>query len=374
MRKIGVEEELMLVDPETFQVTGVSAKALRAREEAVDRGEASATEAPVDQELFLQQIETATKPVERVSELLPEIVRGRCAVGEAARSAGAAAVAVPTPVLSSPEPVVTRKDRYLRLADEYGEMSRQSFLCGMHVHVDIHSEEEGVRALDGIRPWLPTLLAISANSPFFEGRDTRHASWRSQTWNRWPTSGPAEPFGDVESYRATLARMIEWGAAADDGMIYLDARLSATYPTLEIRVADVCTEVEDAALVATLGRALVETAAQGTDGPEWRSDLLRAAGYRASRFGVTDQLVNPLTREVAPARQVFEALRSFVEPALREAGDWEWTEDTFERLLSRGSGAARQRSAFEASGSVEGVVKDLIERTEMSWAQAAGAA
>lgn len=364
MRKIGVEEELMLVDPATGSLVAVSSRALRAHE---DRADSEAEAELVDQEAFLQQIETASKPCTRLDELTAEIVRGRRAAGLAARAAGAAAVAVPTPVLCEEEAEVTPKQRHQRILDEYGEMSRQSLVCGMHLHIDIDGEDEAVRVIDGIRPWLPVLLAISTNSPYWEGRDTGFASWRSQVWNRWPSSGPAEAFESPAGYRATVEKMIEWGAAVDEGMLYLDTRIAKAYPTIEIRVADVCTEVEDAVLVAALTRALVATAAAESDRPAWRSDLLRAATWRAARHGLAGKLVNPATLGLAPAREVYDALRTHVEPALRDAGDWDATTDMFDRLMSQGTGAARQRSAYEASGSVGGVVQDLLERTEASW-------
>ncbi len=367
MRKIGVEEELMLVDPQTGELAAVAKQALRAHEELVRQEDQDVDEDIVDQEAFLQQIETATKPCTDLSELADEIARGRHFAGRAAREAGAAAVAVPTPVVAAEEGLVTQKDRHQRILNEYGEMSRQSLVCGMHMHIDVHGEDEAVRVLDGIRPWLPVLLALSANSPYWHGRDTNFASWRSQVWGRWPSSGPAEPFESSREYRRTLEKMVEWGAAVDEGMLYLDTRVAKDYPTIEVRVADVCTEVEDAILIASLARALVETAASGTTGPAWRSDLLRAASWRAARHGLASTLVNPATEDLAPVRDVFEALRAHTEGALRDAGDWDWTADAFERLLAQGTGAARQRAAFEASGSVEGVVKDLIERTEGSW-------
>ena len=368
MRKIGVEEELMLVNPDTGELAAVSSKALRAHEELAQEEGSDHDEDLVDQEAFLQQIETATKPCTELGELGAEIVRGRRAAGRAAREAGAVAVAVPTPVLTREEGQVTPKERHQRILNEYGEMSRSSLVCGMHMHIDIHGEDEAVQVLDGIRPWLQVLLAISANSPYWHGRDTSFASWRSQVWGRWPSAGPAEPFENPAEYRKTLEKMVEWGAAVDEGMLYLDTRIAKAYPTIEIRVADVCTEVEDAVLIASLARALVETAATESDSRAWRSDLLRAASWRAARYGLAGTLVNPHTWELAPARDVFEALRTHVEPALRDAGDWEWTGEAFDRLMSQGTGAARQRSAFEVSGSVDGVVRDLIDRTERSWA------
>jgi carboxylate-amine ligase len=368
IRKIGVEEELLLVDPATGQLAAVSTKAVRAHED-LRRGGVPDDEddAPVEQEGFLQQLETATVPCTGLDGLTRELVRCRTAAGRAARAADAAAVAVPTPVIAEAEAAVTPDPRQQRIKHDYGEMSRQALVCGMHVHIDVHGEDEAVKVMSGVRPWLPMLLALSANSPFWHGHDTRFASWRSQVWGRWPSSGPAEPFRDPQEYRATVEKMIEWGVAVDEGMLYLDARIAKSYPTIEIRVADVCTDVEHAVLVAALARALVETTAANSEDAAWRSDLLRGATWRAAKHGVSDKLVHPATLGLAPAREVFEALRSHVEPALRDAGDWEWTADAFDRLMASGAGAARQRSAYEATGSVEGVAKDLLQRTEDSW-------
>ena len=374
-RKVGVEEELMLVDPDTWALTAVSQKAVRAHEQGHDQmalGLARDVAMPeVEQELFLQQIETATAPCTAVSDLDAEIRRGRRAVGQAAREAGAAAVAMPTPILVDPQERLTPKPRYQRIYDEYGELTRQSLVCAMHMHVDVHSDEEAIGVVDRIRPWLPVLLALSANSPYWRGRDTGYASWRTQLWNRWPTNGPAEPFGDPDSYRENARRLMDWGVALDPGMLYYDIRLADAYPTIEIRVADVCTEVEDAVLVAALARALVDrTARAWSDGEPlrpWRTDLLRAASWRASRSGTAGDLVHPVEQRLAPVREVFGALEHYVAPALEAAGDTELVESSFERLLATGNGASRQRSTFEAQGSLESLVKELCARTEDSW-------
>ena len=133
-------------------------------------------------------------------------------------------------------------------------MARQALVCAMHVHVDVSSDDEAVRVVDGVRPWLPLLVAIAANSPYWQGVDTGHASWRSQVWGRWPTAGPAQPFGDLATYRQVSEQMIAWGGGLDPAMLYFDVRLADAYPTVEIRVADVCTEPEDALLVGLLAR------------------------------------------------------------------------------------------------------------------------
>jgi carboxylate-amine ligase len=271
-------------------------------------------------------------------------------------------------VLVDEDDTVTPKPRYLRIHEQYAEVARSALACAMHVHVEVADDEEGVRVLDGIAPWLPVLLAVSADSPYFHGRDTGYASWRSQVWSRWPSHGTGQPFGSVQTYREVVAGMVETGSALDEQMAYFDARLSPAYPTVEVRVADVCTDVDDAVLVAALARGLVATAALAEEPPSWRSELVTAATWRASRHGLAERLVHPGRRELAPARDVLEALVTHVRPALEEAGDLGLVEDSVARLLATGTGATRQRRTFESSGRLEDVVADAVERTSASWA------
>jgi carboxylate-amine ligase len=358
-RKLGVEEELLLVDPDTRRLTALAEHAVRAGEAA------PSTEAPVERELFLQQVETQTPPTADPAELAEGLRAGRRALVEAAEAAGARAVAVGTPVLVDDDLDFTRKDRYLRIREEYGELARSSLASALHVHVDVDDDEEGVRVLDGIAPWLPLLLAASASSPYSHGRDTGHASWRAQQWGRWPSHGTGEPFGDVRTYREVTERQVDWGAALDQGMTYFDARLAQDYPTVEIRVADVCTDLDDALLVAVLCRALVETAAR-EEPVRWRSELLRAATWRASRDGLGGRLVGPSSQRLVTPRDALGELLDHVRPALHDAGDVELVESHLERLLARGSSATQQRRTWESSGSLEAVVDDLVERTAAS--------
>jgi carboxylate-amine ligase len=370
---VGIEEELMLVDPETGKLTAVAQRALRARSEAEDGVELDGKfeGSGVEAELFLQQIETTTPPCDSLDELDRQVRQARRTIGELAIDAGAAVVAVPTPVLVDADASVTPQPRYQRIFDEFGELAKTSLACAMHVHVGLEEGEDGAVLLGDIGPWLPVLLAISANSPYWRGHDTGYASWRTQIWTRWPSNGTSEPFASRREYDEVARRLVEWGVALDEAMVYFDARLSRSFPTVEIRVADVCTDPEDAILFAALARALVTTAADPSSQvrvPGWRSDLLRAASWRASRYGLAAQLVDPSTLELAPARAVVESLVRHVQVALDDAGDLALARDLLERLLSRGGGATRQRRAFEAEGSLEAVVADLRTRTEESWA------
>jgi glutamate---cysteine ligase / carboxylate-amine ligase len=369
-RTVGVEEELILVDPETFRLTSVSQGAVQIAQLAGDG--ASDDIESVEEELYRPQIETATPPCATLADLDRHVRRARGEAAAAAAESGAAMVAVPLPVLDDDEPRITPKPRYERIVSEFGEIGRNTVVGGMHVHVAIESDDEGVGVIDRIRPWLPVLLAVSANSPYSWGVDTGYASWRSQTWSRWPSAGPPEEFGDAAGYRAATEALVETGAAIDAGMIYFDARLAQSFPTIEVRIADVCTEVGDALLVAGLTRALVTTAAEawsrGGPTPGWRAELVRAATWRAGRDGLSDKLVHPETGHLVRARDAVDALITHVSDALDDAGDREQVERLLSDLLSRGPGAGRQRAVFESKGTLEAVVDDLRDRTEASYA------
>lgn len=364
IRTLGVEEELMLVDPLSGRLSQRAARVLRgldAHRDTIARGDEQ-----IEPELFQSQIETNSSPAATLAELRQSLRRARRVAIEAAENADCRAVAVATPVLGfdKDEQRATRKARYQHIADEYADTS--AIVCGMHVHVSV-AGDEAVPVLDRLRPWLPVILAISANSPFYNGRDTGHASWRSQVWGRWPTAGPAEPFGDIAGYRAATDALVDTGAAMDRGMLYLDARIAEHYPTVEIRVADVCTDPDVAVLTAALCRGLVSTEAarfeQGGPVPAWRTDLLRASRWRAARYGLSRDLVHPLKRDLASSREVVDALIEYVGDALDETRDREQVVDLVERLFATGTGATRQRSVVEATGSLEAVVHDLRDRT-----------
>ncbi|RLV51067.1 YbdK family carboxylate-amine ligase [Nocardioides mangrovicus] len=346
-RTLGVEEELLLVDPDSLRPVARAGAAVAANRR----------EEEVGHELFGHQLETSTEPAVEPDDVLAQLRAGRRAVQEAARAAGAVALPLATSPLAPEVEEFTPHDRYLRFEGAFGEVAREAHVCAMHVHVGIESREEGLRVLDGIRPWLPLLVAMSANSPYWRGHDTGFASWRTVVWGRWATTGSREPFGDAATYDEVARSMVEWGAALDPGMLYFDARLSAHAPTVEVRVADVCLEAEDALLVAVLVRGLVSTYA-GRDAEPWRADLLRAATWRAARVGLGDELVHPLARRLAPPREVLAALLE----VCGEHVDADLVESLVEPVLARGTGAVQQRRVHEREGDVASVVRDLVDR------------
>ena len=271
-------------------------------------------------------------------------------------------MATGTPVLADVEGSLTRDDRYAQMMSRHQLAGRRALVCATHVHVEVN-DDEAIAVLDALSRWLPLLVALSSNSPIDHGEDTGFASWRAQIWDGWPTAGPTEPFGDRAQYDRSVQDLIATGAAVDEAMVYFDARVAKNFPTVEIRVADICTDVRDTVMIAGLARALVETAATSqTHEPPMRVEVLRAARWRARRYGMTDALVHPLTGELVPAAEAVRALQSHVADALDDDPSRDVIDDGVKRIIREGSGAQRQRRVLGKAGLIS-VVDDLIQRT-----------
>ncbi|PPG38747.1 glutamate--cysteine ligase [Pseudoclavibacter sp. RFBA6] len=361
MRTFGVEEELLLVDARTGVPHPVATQVLASSADADTRPDGIELAAEMQQEM----IEIITAPHSSLTSLTTQIRVGRAHADACATEHGARAVALATsPLPVQPHP--TRKARYETMMRRYGATARHNLACGMHTHVSIASREEGVAVLDRIRVWLPALIALSANSPFASGIDTGHASHRSIVWHEWPCAGPTEIFGSVDAYDAFEAQQLASEVIIDSGMLYADARLSRNHPTVEIRVADTCMLVDDAAALAALIRALVETAArawnEGTPPPAASVSLLRLASWKAALSGLDGDLVHPRSNLPAPAEDVIGALMAHVHPALTQTGDLSTVDATVRRILREGTGAHLQRRAL-AEGEMQSVVARAITRT-----------
>jgi carboxylate-amine ligase len=387
MRTVGVEEELLVVDPAGNPVPlgpeALEAASGRGEGETVaehDRAE-RATEGPADDgvagtggapgahlvpELKEQQIELGTRVCSELSEVAAELRHWRGRADAAARTVGARVAALASAPVQA-EPVTTPGERYERMVAAFGLTAMEQLTCGCHVHVSVSDDEEGVGVLDRIRGWLPVLTALTANSPFWLGRDTGYASYRSQAWGRWPSAGPNPVFGSAEVYHRVLADVLATDTLLDEGMVYFDARLSATWPTVEVRVSDVALRAEDAVVLAGLVRGLVETAARqwraGEPAPDLRTEVLRLAAWRAGRSGLGGDLVDPRSGRPAPAAEVVAALVDHVRPALAAVGDDQRVTDGLAALLRRGNGAVLQRAVYAETGDLAAVVRAAVGAT-----------
>ncbi|MFI6601146.1 glutamate--cysteine ligase [Nonomuraea sp. NPDC050536] len=355
---IGIEEEYLVVDPRTRYVTPRAAEVLAAATDVLD----------VAHEITRFQVEARTPPSADLGELGVRLRAARKEVAAAARSCGLAVVASGIPVLGNVVPAPLSDDaRYEQGRVLYRALQDEISICALHVHVDVPDEETAVYVGNHLRPWLPTLIALAANSPFFVGRDTGYASWRVISWGRWPVSGAPPYFPSFADYELALRALAESGALMDPKTVFWDARPSPKLPTVEVRVADVPLDVSDSLTIIGLIRALVVTAladvARGDRGLPVPSEVLRAAYWRAARDGLHGDSLDVRAGTLVPAPFLARRLLDHVRQAVDEAGDLDFVVEGLDRLLARGSGATRQRRVHARDQNLHHVVDDLIEAT-----------
>jgi carboxylate-amine ligase len=357
---IGVEEEFQIVDPATRELRSRAGRILSdARRMVGDE---------VTNELYLSQIEVGTPVCRTLGEVRAELVRLRRAVIEAAGRSGSRIAAAGThPFSKWEDQSLTPKDRYDTILREFQQITREQVIFGCHVHAGIVDRDRAIRVMNRARPWLPAILALSANSPFWLGRDTGYASYRTELFGRFPMTGVPAEFASRAEFDEVVASLVATGSIEDASKIYWDIRPSMHFETLEFRVADVCSTVDEAVMVAGLCRALavacLEDGEAGTHPMAFRPEVLRAAKWRAARFGLEGDQIDPQALRTVPASELVDSFLKFLRPTLEGLGEWAEVSSLVRQTSERGNGATRQRRAFAKSGSLSGVVDRLIEET-----------
>ena len=351
---VGVEEKFVLLDP----CTGAAVLA------APDLVRMLDGEPGVRPELMRFQVETATGVCTSLDEVGGELVRLRRLAADAAAHLGCRLVASGAAPYRVPGlAAVTGQPRYRELARRYGPVVAGAGTCACHVHVGVSSRDLGVQVLARLRPWLAILLAVTANSPIAGGRDTGWASWRYATWSRWPTAVPPEVWPDAAAYDAAIRCLVRRGAALDERSVYFLARLSPRYPTVEVRVADVCLDAGTAVLLAGLTRALVATALaearRGTPLAAPPARQVAAALAAAARHGLAGAGVDPVTGQAVDTAALRSRLLDHVHHALSDHGDTETITGLLRRLDDRGTGADRQRALFTGAANTPAFITAL---------------
>ena len=365
---LGVEEEYLLVDRTT-------------RELVVDPPETLMKEAEekcgpqVTSELLRSQIEIGTQVCANVSEVRAELVRLRSNIIEVADRHGLAPIAASThPFSSWTKQKHTQKDRYDSLTHEMQGAARRLLICGMHVHVGIDDDELRIDLMNQMSYFLPHLLALSCSSPFFAGRDTGLKSYRLTIFDALPRTGLPERFASWAEYQRHIQILIDAGLIGDSTRIWWDLRPSARFPTLETRIMDVCTRVDDTialtALLACLMRMLYRLR---TNNQRWRiytPMLIRENRWRAMRYSFDEGLIDLAKGEVVPFVELLDEILSLVAEDARALG-CEQELSGVRNILTRGTSAHRQLKDYElerangksAEDSLRAVVDTLITDT-----------
>ena len=366
---LGVEEEFVLLDPSTGATVLAGPDLVRML----------GGEPGVQQELMRFQVETGTRVCTGLDELGRELIRLRRLAAAAAARLGCRLVASGVAPYRTPGlAAVTDQPRYQELARRYGPLVAEAGTCACHVHVGVPSRDLGVQVLARLRPWLAPLLAVTANSPIADGHDAGWASWRYAIQSRWPTATPPAVWPDAAAYDAAVRRLIGQGAALDERSIYFLARLSPRYPTVEVRVADVCLDAGTAVLAAGLTRALVATALaearRGTPVAAAPARQVAAALAAAARQGLAGAGADPVTGQAVDATALRSRLLDHVRPALSDRGDTQIITRLLHRLDDRGTGADRQRALFTSAASPPAFITALARATLSGYEPAAAPA
>jgi carboxylate-amine ligase len=348
---VGVEEEFLLLRPDG--ATAMIAPDLLA---AVGPDRAQS-------EFARCQVETTTGVCAQLRTVGSELAANRRALAAAAAERGARLVAVGTPPFDAPGLAdLTDDPRYRALVATVPAATGEEITGAAHVHVAVASRDLGVAVLARLRPWLPVLMALHGNSPLWRGRDTGWASHRFVVQRRWPSFVPPPRCAGAGEYDRRVADLVAARAALDERGVYFWARLSPRYPTVEIRIADVCLTVDEAVLLAGLCRALVMTAVAdelaGRPVVDLPDAALLAAGSAAARGGPSALVPLPGREVLAPARQALDELLVTAEPALEATGDRELLARLGTATRSRPSGADRQRALWRL-GDRPGLVRTL---------------
>jgi carboxylate-amine ligase len=338
---VGVEEELLLVDPETLQLDHGADRVLAGVE---------FPEEQVGHEAFLAEIEVRSEPHRTAAEAVADVAAGRAAV----RAAGGTPMAVGLhPDASFGDVALVDSERYLRVESEMRGLIKRTPECALHVHVAMPTPDAAVAGLMGLREALPLIGALGAASPFWFGLDSGLASARSAVIRAYPGRGVPPPLRDWEHYLETLDGIALGGGPSDHTMVWWDARLQPRLGTVELRELDVQANLDEAAGLATLVHAVARRAVEQPVREPSPEQALHWSSFRAVRDGLDAELL--FGGRLRPAR---EAARELLDDL---GGDDDALEGV-ERILREGGAPARQR-AIHAEGGMPALLRHLAEET-----------
>jgi carboxylate-amine ligase len=362
---LGVEEEYMLLDGETFDLV----QHVEAVLEAAYGGE---FERRVNPELMQSVLEIATPVCRSAAEVDDELRKLRAYVTGIAREQGMRVGSAGTHPFSLFERQrITARDRYRHLVDQMQYIARRELIFGLHVHVAVDDSERAIQVVNGLLAHLPAFLALSASSPFWRGEPTGLASSRQMVFAAFPRSGPPPRFKDYADYAEVVGQLEKTGCIADYTHIWWDIRLHPRFGTVEIRVCDAVTRVEDAVALAAYCQCLVklycERYAVGAEIPSYHRILTTENKWLAARYGLEAPVMDLATgrRNRVPVAQLVRRTLKELEPHARELGCERELEGISE-ILRKGNGADRQRRIWNANRDVTEVVREIADATEQA--------
>ena len=359
---IGIEEEYQVIDPETRELASYITEILHSDQVLLRE--------QLKPELHQSVVEVGSKVCQSVAEARAEVVRLRRLVSEKVAESGLRIAAAGThPFSSWLEQEITPLERYLGLYEDLRDIAKKNLIFGMHVHIGIEDREFLIDAMNVARYFLPHVLALSTSSPFWMGRNTGLKSYRTVTWRAFPRTGIPREFGSWDEYEYMVETLVRANSIPDGTKIWWDVRPHWTYPTLEFRIPDICTRVDEVVCIAAIFQAIVAKLWKlRRDNLTFRlypAELIAENKWRAARYGIEGKLIDFGKQTELPARDLIrEMIEWFLDDVLDELGSRAEVEYAF-RILEGGSSAERQLRVFEETGDLKAVVDSLIAETAM---------
>jgi glutamate---cysteine ligase / carboxylate-amine ligase len=360
---IGVEEEFQIIDPETLELRSHVVQLLSA---AASRGLGD----QIKQEMHQSIVETGTKICDNVGELRLEMHRTRRDLVSAAESTGLAVAAAGThPFSSWIDQVISPGERYQNIVEEMGQLARSLLIFGMHIHVGMPDKQTTIDMMGMVRYFLPHLLALSTSSPFWMGRNTGLKSFRTTVFRRFPRTGIPEIFESWSAYENFVNLLVKLNCIDNGKKIWWDVRPHPTFGTLEFRMFDVTTKVEEAVAIAALTQALVVKLHRlYTGNMGWRvyrRALVEENKWRAARYGIEGKLIDFGKEAEVPMKQLINELLELVDDVVDELGSRSAVEYV-NTIINEGTSAERQLRTYEHTGDLKDVVRHIVAETRSS--------
>jgi glutamate---cysteine ligase / carboxylate-amine ligase len=360
---IGVEEEFQIIDPETLELRSHVVQLISS---AAARGVGDL----VKQEMHQSIVETGTKICENVSELRLEMHRTRSELVMAAESTGLRVAAAGThPFSSWIDQVISPGERYQNIVEEMGQLARSLLIFGMHIHVAMPDKQTTIDMMNMVRYFLPHLLALSTSSPFWMGRNTGLKSFRTTVFRRFPRTGIPEVFESWSEYENFINLLVKLNCIDTGKKIWWDVRPHPTYGTLEFRMFDTATRVEEAVAIAALTQAIVVKLHRlYTRNQSWRiyrRALIEENKWRAARYGIEGKLIDFGREAEVPMRELMLELMELIDDVVDELGSRSAVE-YIHTILNEGTSAERQLRVYQQTGDLKDVVRHLVMETRAS--------
>ena len=351
---LGLEEEYLLVDRNTRDIARNPPDGMLAacQEQAPGR---------IHPEFLRCQIEVGTPVCATLAEARAELASLRATVAGVARGHNLAPIAASTHPFAAWEPQKhTNRDRYNMLARDLGAPARRLMICGMHVHVGIEDDDLRIDLMNQVRYFLPHLLALSTSSPFWRGQDMERKSYRLSVWNELPRTGMPDGFQSFGEYQQQVNVLVDAGIIEDASKLWWDIRPSSRFPTLEMRITDVCTRLEDAVTVAALFRCLLRMLwrlrLKNVTWRPYKNLLIEENRWRAQRYGLDDGLVDFGQGKIVPYADLMEELIELTREDAAHFGCAAEVEHARD-IIRRGTSAHRQVAIY----------RDALEQGATGW-------